>query len=220
MDILHHKTHKNKDKYIQLILKKIVLKNLKTYGTTTYFQENSFFSASYKNKFLFYRSRSSNDNYLYEFQLVLFDNIEISKATKKKCIYCDKKGCDHKLIDSNQYIHYKCGLEKNFLYSEINNICKPSHENECSVCFESSNNKTICGHDVCKKCLLNIYQNHKLICPYCRCILITNEKEKLVSDYSVEISKNISVNIKMSYVIDNLIYYQKDPPKNLVCISL
>ena len=50
--------------------------------------------------------------------------------------------------------------------------------------------------------------------------LITNEKEKLVSDYSVEISKNISVNIKMSYVIDNLIYYQKDPPKNLVCISL
>ena len=221
MDILYHKTYKrNNDKYIQIILKKLVLKNLKKYGTTTYFQENDFLSASYKNNFLFFRSRTGNKDYLYDFQLVLFDNIELSKGSKKKCVYCSKKGCDHKLKNSNNYVHFKCGLDKDFIYKEIDRICEPTNKDECSVCFEETDNRTICGHSVCKKCLLNIYQNNELICPYCRRSLIETKKETLTSEYSVEISKNMSVNIKISYAIDNFTYYQNNQNQHFDCISL
>lgn len=221
MDILYHNKHKQgNDKYIQIILKNLVLKNLKKYGTTTYFQENEFLSASYKNKFLFYRSRSGNKDYIYEFHLILFDNIDLSKGSKKKCVYCLEKKCDHKLENSNNYFHFKCGLDKDFIYHQINNICETTDTNECSVCFEMNNNKTICGHNVCKKCLLNIYKDNELICPYCRRSLIKTIKETLMSDYLVNISKDMSVKVLISYSVNNITYYQNNQNQNFDCVSL
>ena len=35
--------------------------------------------------------------------------------------------------------------------------------NECSVCFEKVNTKTICGHDICFHCILKVNK-----CPICR----------------------------------------------------
>ena len=40
--------------------------------------------------------------------------------------------------------------------------------NECCICFQKSNNKTICNHDVCSGCLVKITKNNKYKCPICR----------------------------------------------------
>ena len=128
-----------------------------------------------------------------------FINIYISKRIRfepkdgfrNKCLFCNKKKCSIRLSCCNKYCHIDCYLlHKDKIHSECctNSLSEDeikllsNDEDMCSVCLESIETKTECGHSLCRKCLDQIYYRHqgKTQCPICRNDLVKSKNTKLL----------------------------------------
>ncbi len=69
--------------------------------------------------------------------------------------------------------HRICRLRK-IIIEEI----KTLNKSECSICYELTNNKTNCNHDVCLICLKKINK-----CPLCRIDLFSITDDNVNEDY-------------------------------------
>lgn len=62
--------------------------------------------------------------------------------------------------------------------------------NECSVCYENTQNNTICNHPLCLRCETHLIKNNKHKCPICRKCLINcpllNSEESEESDLELD----------------------------------
>ena len=193
-------------RYLNEIITKIVNINMKKYSYGVIFLEREYMLLEYKDKYVFYRSKSGNKNYKYVIDIHVLENLRNNNnfiSYRNKCKYCDKKGAKFKLNCCGTSVHLNCALSYNMACCDISNIINNDiNEEECSVCFEKTNNKTICNHPVCKKCLLNIYKiDFKIECPCCRKLLIKRDVQKLHTDLFVEYKKN-NIPIHVIYTLD------------------
>jgi hypothetical protein len=65
---------------------------------------------------------------------------------------------DHRLLSPDELIFAK--LQRSFF--------PLSKEYECSVCYECTNEVTMCYHPICFKCRIQCIEKNKLQCPICR----------------------------------------------------
>ena len=189
--------------YLNKIITKIVHDNINKYSNNLIFIETEYIVCEHKNRFIFYRSKSGYDKYKYIIDIYILDKLRSNNSIfnhRHKCKYCNEKGANFKLNCCKTPVHLNCALKYNLVCCEINKITKTSKEyEECSVCFEETNCKTLCNHSVCKKCLINIYKtNFKLECPYCRKLLLYREIQRIKTE--------MNVNYKKLIIPINLIY--------------
>ena len=76
---------------------------------------------------------------------------------------------DHKLLSPDQFNFAK--LQRSFF--------PLSKENECSVCYESTNEYTICRHPICFQCREKTIKKNNHLCPICREDNLTKFPEEL-----------------------------------------
>ncbi len=81
-----------------------------------------------------------------------------------------------KYIINNQKTTNKNLFDK--VIKEMNN----KNKIECSVCFDLTNNKTDCDHDVCKNCIKKINK-----CPICRKNFIDKKTNKNYSPFNISL---------------------------------
>ncbi len=79
-----------------------------------------------------------------------------------------------------KYIINKQKTTSKNLFDKVIKEINDKNKIECSICFDLTNNKTVCYHDVCKNCIKKIYK-----CPICRKIFIDKKTNKEYFQFSV-----------------------------------
>ena len=107
----------------------------------------------------------------------------------KKLYLKHKKTCN---IKKNHFIFGIINIESTLTetiisFEHIFNIkdimISNNNNNECCVCYEKSENKTLCKHPICKDCIIKSLKKDKYFtCPMCR-------KDYELKNYVVKLDK-------------------------------
>lgn len=195
----------------QEIINKLVNIIYEDYGS----QEFEYMEFIYKKmceRMVYFKPSSGlyNNHPIYIINLYIEPNVLMlkKKTVFKKCVHCKKRKCDMRMMDSGEFCHYGCNLDKmrscmaenkEELIEETceNNItlrhkCPLDEDDNCMVCFDKCQTITKCGHRICRSCVNSIHCVHKdeTKCPMCRRNLVEKEDENNKQDniYIVEVN--------------------------------
>lgn len=150
----------------------------------------------------------SKKNDKYKIKLKLIENVGLNR-NRIPCSHCGNKKCGR----SKCRFRYKCCYRNFSLRCALRNDfqcgCKKRKQmylnqtnqtNECCVCFEETNLKTNCNHDICLSCLDKLVKtkNLKNNCPMCRTYLFKRKNCKY----------NIKIKIDDNYLDCLFDYYE------------
>lgn len=180
------------------LIETIVKNAFEKYGSKTLFQEYEFQHITVDKTTAFYRMQSAiNYPYMYEIQMRVFDEIVYKPRFNlvHKCKFCNEKFADYKFKCCSQYTHFGCAVKNNLACCYLGQYLSEEKQNvgalddiekwnDCCVCLEKTNKSTACGHPLCLECLINMYKNisqRKILCPYCREVVVQRE---IITDYT------------------------------------
>jgi hypothetical protein len=75
-----------------------------------------------------------------------------------KIVMSNYRFLDHRLLSPDDLIYAK--LQRSFF--------PLSKENECSICYEHTNEYTMCAHPICFQCRNKCIKKNSSLCPICR----------------------------------------------------
>ena len=77
---------------------------------------------------------------------------------------------DIKIVMSNyRFLDHRLLSRDDLIYAKLQRSFFPlSKENECSICYEHTNEYTMCAHPICFQCRNKCIKKNSSLCPICR----------------------------------------------------
>ena len=191
--------------------------NYETMGNT-FFQDKGYSKLVLNNIISYTNVCSSFDmGYKYVMKIIIINNLrENTKIWKyRRCGYCNHKRCNSKLTCCGKNVHIDCATNNNckcdcenrkFVDTQIvlqKNNKSYSDDNTCSVCMETCELTTQCGHCICKECLDKIYTEHgaESKCPICRDDLINKNERSINEIADFKLNDKVEFSVKVNVTI-------------------